>query len=85
MPKRSLNISIDYDLVNFIEIYARENRITVSDVITQFLLSLRQRAQEDGAEIIFSNPDFHKAVIEAQTRLRDGTAEWHTFEEVFGD
>jgi len=38
----------------------------------------------DAAEGKISNPDFHKAVIEAQTRLRNGTAEWHTFEEVFG-
>ncbi len=36
-------------------------------------------------EIIFSNPDFRQALIDVQSRLRDGTAKWHTFEEVFGE
>lgn len=54
-------------------------------LITQFLLALKRRAQGDSMEIIFSSPDFHKALIDVQSRLRDGTAEWHTFEEVFGE
>ena len=85
MSKSRLNISLDHDLVNFIKVYARENRTTVADVITQFLLALKRRAQGDSMEIILSNPDFHKALIDVQSRLRDGTAEWHSFEEVFGE
>ncbi|MEE9121444.1 MAG: DUF6364 family protein [Syntrophobacteria bacterium] len=85
MSKSRLNISLDHDLVNFIKVYARENRTTVADVITQFLLALKRRAQGDSKEIILSNPDFHKALIDVQSRLRDGAAKWHTFEEVFGE
>ena len=85
MSKSRLNISLDHDLVNFIKVYARENRTTVADVITQFLLALKRRAQGDSMEIILSSPDFHKALIDVQLSLRDGTAEWHTFEEVFGE
>ena len=85
MPKTRLNISLDQDLVDFIKVYVQENRTTVADVITQFLLALKQQAQGDSMEIIFSNPDFHKALIEVQSRLRDGTAKWHTFNDVFGD
>ena len=85
MSKSRLNISLDHDLVNFIKVYARENRTTVADVITQFLLALKRRAQGDSIEIILSNPDFHKALVDVQSRLRDGTAEWHTFEEVFAE
>ena len=34
-------------------------------------------------KIILFNPEFYKALLEIQTRLRNGTAEWYTFEEVF--
>lgn len=37
MSKTRLNISIDYDLADFIKIYAQENRTTASEVITQFV------------------------------------------------
>ena len=83
MSKSRLNISLDHDLVHFIKVYAQENRTTVADVITQFLLTLKRRTQGDSMEIILSSPDFYKALIDVQSRLRGGTAEWHTFEEVF--
>ncbi len=85
MPKTRLNISLDQDLTDFVKVYVKENRTTVAEVITQFLLALKRQAQGDSMEIIFSNPDFHKALIDVQSRLRDGTARWHTFDEVFGD
>ena len=85
MPKTRLNISLDQDLVNFVKVYVQENRTTVAEVITQFLLALKRQSKGDSMEIIFSNPDFHKALVAVQSRLRDGTVEWHTFEEVFGD
>jgi len=75
MPKTRLNISLDKDLVDFFKAYVQENRTTVANVITQFLLALKRRAQGDSTEIILSNPDFHKALIDVQSRLRDGTAE----------
>jgi len=85
MHKTRLNISLDQDLANFVKVYVQENRTTVAEVITQFLLALKRQAQGDSMEIILSNPDFHKALISVQSRLRDGTAKWHTFEEVFSD
>ncbi len=85
MPKARLNISLDQDLVEFVKVYVRENRTTVADVVTQFVLALKRQAQGDSMEIILSNPDFHKALLEVQSRLRNGTAKWYTFEEVFGD
>ncbi|MCD6293872.1 MAG: hypothetical protein J7M20_02880 [Deltaproteobacteria bacterium] len=85
MPKARLNISLDQDLVDFVKVYVRENRTTVADIVTQFILALKRQAQGDSMEIILSNPDFHKALLEVQSRLDNGTAKWHTFEEVFGD
>jgi len=85
MPKTRLNISLDQDLVDFIKVYVQENRTTVAEVIAQYLLALKRQSQGESMEIIFSNPDFHKALIAVQSRLRDGTAKWHTFQEVFND
>jgi len=85
MPKARLNISLDQDLVDFVKVYVRENRTTVADVVTQFVLALKRQAQGDSMEIILSNPDFHKALLEVQSRLSNGTAKWYTFEEVFGN
>jgi len=85
MSKTRLNISLDQDLVDFVKVYVHENRTTVANVITQFLLALKRQAQGDSMEMILSNPDFHKALIDVQSRLRDGTAKWHPFEKVFGN
>ncbi len=85
MPKTRLNLSLDKDLADFVKALAAENRTTVADVVTQYLLSLKRRAEGEAAETFLANPVFRDAMREAQTRLRDGTAEWHTFDEVFAD
>jgi hypothetical protein len=84
MPKTRLNISLDQDLAEYIKIYARENRTTTSEVFTQFILGLKRRRQGDSMDIIYSNPEFYKAVLDVQNRLKDGSAEWYSFDEVFG-
>jgi len=85
MSKTRLNISLDQDLVDFVKVYVKENRTTVANVVTQLVLALKRQAQGDSMEIILSDPDFHKALLDVQSRLRNGTAKWHTFKEVFGD
>ena len=85
MSKTRLNISLDQDLADFVKVYVKENRTTVADVVTQFILALKRKAQGDSMDIILSDPDFHKALLDVQARLRNGTAQWHSFEEVFGD
>jgi hypothetical protein len=85
MSKTRLNISLDQDLAEYIKIYAQENRTTTSEVFTQFILGLKRRRQGDSMDIIYSNPDFYKAVLDVQNRLKDGLAEWYSFDEVFGD
>ncbi len=85
MLKTQLNISIDRDAADFIRIYAEENRTTVSEIITRFILGLKQQCPGDSTDIIFSDPEFYQAVRDVQKKLRDGSAEWHTSEEVFGE
>ncbi len=85
MSKTRLNISLDQDLVDFVKLYVQENRTTVANVVTQFILALKRQVQGDSMEIILFDPDFHKALLDVQSRLRNGTAQWHAFEEVFGE
>ena len=85
MPKTRLNISTDKDLADFIKIYAAENRTTITNIVTQYILSLKRRAEGEKINEIFSNPAFNKSMIEAQTKLQEGTSTWHSYDDVFGD
>ena len=85
MAKTRLNLSLDRDLAEFAKTFAEENRTTVADVVTQYLLALKRRIQGESTEVILSHPAFYRALLEAQSRLRDGSAQWFSFDEVFGD
>ena len=83
VAKTRINVSIDQDLSDFVKVFAAENRTTVADIITQYLLSLRRQVDGDSNQQILSHPAFQRAMSETLTRLRNGSAEWFTFEEVF--
>ena len=85
MAKTRLNISIDYDLADFIKIYAQENRTSASEVITQFILGLKRRTCRQNTDTILADPNFSQALTEVHKRVQDGSAQWHTFDEVFGE
>ncbi|XOF35261.1 MAG: DUF6364 family protein [Candidatus Electrothrix sp. YB6] len=85
MSKTRLNISIDYDLADFIKIYAQENRTTASEVITQFILGLKRRKCREQTDTVLADPEFSQTLTEVHTRIQDGSAQWHTFDEVFGE
>jgi hypothetical protein len=78
-------IRSDYDLADFIKIYAQENRTTASEVITQFVLGLKRRTSGQHTETILSDPKFSRTLTETHERIKDGSAQWHTFDEVFSD
>ncbi len=85
MAKTRLNISLDHDLAEFAKVFAAENRISVADMITQYLLALKRRVEGEQMEKILAHPAFQKAMEDAQAKLRTGTAEWHSYDDVFGD
>ncbi|MCB2183296.1 MAG: hypothetical protein KQH63_14780 [Desulfobulbaceae bacterium] len=85
MPKTRINISLDQDLADFAKIFATENRTSVADIVTQYLLTLKRKIEGKEIEKILSEPAFHAAMEEAQAKLRNGTAEWHSYDDVFGD
>lgn len=85
MPKTRLNVSLDQDLAEFAKIFAAENRTSVADMVTQYLLALKRRVDGEYMEKILAHPAFKQAMEDAQVKLRAGTAQWHSYDEVFGD
>ena len=85
MSKTRLNISLDQDLADFAKVFAAENRISVADMITQYMLALKRRVDGENMEKIFAHPSFQQAMEESQAKLRSGAAQWYSYDEVFGD
>ena len=83
MPKTRINISLDQDLADFARTFAAENRTTVAEVMTQYLLSLKRRIDNESTETVLSHPAFAQAMESAQQKLIDGSARWHGYDEVF--
>ena len=84
MAKTRINLSLDQDLADFARIYAAENRTTVADVMTQYLLSLKRAQEGDITNVILSDPKWRKALEESRKRLQSGKEKWYTHQEVFG-
>jgi len=85
MAKTRINISLDKDLAEFAKVFAAQNRTSVADMVTQYLLALKRRVEGENMEKILAHPAFEQAMEEAQTKLRDGSAKWHSYDEVFED
>ena len=85
MPKTRVNISLDDDLADFMRGYASYNRTTVSEVINQFALSLKRKAQGIPTEQVLADPAVEAAMVEVKEKLRKGTMKFYSHEEVFGE
>ncbi len=85
MAKTRLNVSLDQDIADFAKVFAAENRTSVAEMVTQYLLSLKRHVEGENIEKILAHPAFEKALQDAQMKLQDGTAEWHSYKEVFGE
>jgi hypothetical protein len=83
MSKGKINITMDRDLIEFAKDYAEEQRTTVSEVITQFILYLKRNKVVDPTEIILKDPVFSESLIETLTKIRSGKMRWFTYDEVF--
>jgi len=83
MQKGKVNITMDRDLIEYAKSYAEEQRTTVSEVFTQFILNLK-RVKEDGPmDIIMADPDFKDSLFETISKVRSGDVEWRQYKEVF--
>ncbi len=83
MLKAKVNITLDKDLIEYIKTYAEEQRTTISEVFTQFVLNLKRTKKNDPTEIIMADPDFRVSLLRTASRIRSGKMKWHTYDEVF--
>ena len=82
MAKTKFNITLDKDLIEFSKLYATEQRTTVSELISQFLLNLKRTKSQDPTETIISDPEFNDSLLETISRIRNGKEKWLTYDEV---
>ncbi|MBU1053663.1 MAG: hypothetical protein KKC46_07520 [Proteobacteria bacterium] len=83
MLKGKINITMDRDLIEYAKTYAEEQRTTVSEVFTQFILNVKRVREGDNTEIIMADSDFRDGLLETISRVRTGDIKWHRYEEVF--
>jgi hypothetical protein len=83
MAKNKLNITLDEDLIEFSKLYASEQRTTVSELVSQFLLNLKRTKSQDPTETIISDPGFNDSLLDTISRIREGKEKWLTYKEVF--
>jgi len=83
MQKTRLNITLDKDLIDFAKIYAQQQRTTVSELVTQFILNLKRTKEDNPAEIILADPDFRESLFKTISDIRTGKVTWFKYNEVF--
>ena len=83
MVKNKLNITLDEDLIEFSKLYASEQRTTVSELVSQFLLNLKRTKSQDPTEVIIADPEFNDSLLDTIARIRQGREKWLTYKEVF--
>ena len=83
MQKGKINITLDKDLIEYAKIYAEEQRTSVSEMFTQFVLNLKRAREKDPTEVILADPDFEKSLLQTISRIRAGKVKWSRYKEVF--
>lgn len=83
MTKRKINITMDQDLIEYAKIYASEQRTTVSEVFSQFVLNLKRAKENNAMEIILSDRGFRDSLLETMTKIQTGDLNWSSYDEVF--
>ncbi len=83
MHKARINLALDKDLLDFIKDYAESQRISVSDVFTQFALNLKRSKEDDPMQIILGDPDFCESLMRTAEDIRNGNIAWKSYDEVF--
>jgi hypothetical protein len=83
MQKGKINITLDVDLIEYAKLYAEEQRTSVSEIFTQFLLNLKRVKEGDPTQVILADPDFKESLLETISRIKSGKVKWSKYKEVF--
>ncbi|RLE16642.1 MAG: hypothetical protein DRJ08_03345 [Acidobacteria bacterium] len=85
MAKTRINVSLDQDLADFAKTIAAENRTTIADIFTQYLLALKRKTEGKEVEQFLSDPAFQQAMETVAIKLKNGDARWHSYADLFGE
>ncbi len=83
MQKGKINITLDKDLIDYAKTYAEQQRTSVSEVFTQFILNLKRTKESDPTEIILADPDFAESLLETISMIKSGKVKWSKYKEIF--
>lgn len=83
MGKVRVNITLDEDLSKFLKGFSFSQRLSMSELINQWALSLKRAQENQGMETILSSPEFYKSLLNTLEKSRSGKMKWHGREEVF--
>ena len=83
MQKGKINITLDKDLIDYAKIYAEQQRTSVSEIFTQFILNLKRTKENDPTEVILADPDFKESLLETISSIKSGKVKWFKYKEVF--
>ena len=83
MHKGKVNITLDRDLIEYVKTYAEEQRTTISEIFTQFVLNLKRTKDKEPTEVIITDPDFKESLLDMISRIRNGKVKWFKYDEVF--
>lgn len=83
MGKVRVNITLDEDLSKFLKGFSFSQRLSMSELINQWALSLKRAQENQGMETILSSPEFYKSLLNTLEKSRSGKMKWHGREEIF--
>jgi len=83
MAKGKINITMDDDLIEYAKLYAAQQRTTLSEVFSQFILTLKRVKEDDPTETIMSDPLFRESLLKTIARIQSGDVKWLGYKEVF--
>lgn len=83
MQKGRMNITLDKDLIEYAKFYAQQQRTSVSEIFTQFILNLKRSKEREPTEAILADPDFTKSLLDTISKIKSGKVKWSRYEEVF--
>ena len=85
MRKVRVNITLDDDLARFLKGFSLSQRLSMSELINQWALSLKRSQENQDMKTILSSPEFYQSVLETLERCRSGKIKWHSREEALGN
>lgn len=83
MQKGKINITLDKDLIDYAKIYAEQQRTSVSEIFSQFILNLKRVKERDPTEVILADSDFKESLLQTISRIKSGKMKWLKYKEVF--